>query len=246
MSRRAGVEGWAAAIALRRFERASLRLERRWLPKFQTLLAASDIDAAHLKNISAAGRVLVYPNARPDRAAPDVSERHIIAFSGNLEYDPNTDAVRYFHDRIWPLLKDRWPELAWRLIGKGSEAVEPCVRGNPRIEMAGPPDDAIVALAAAQVVVVPLRAGSGTRVKIIEAWAAARAVVSTTLGAEGLPARDGENILIADTPRSFADAVTGLLESADLRRRLGHAGRRTYEQDLTWPVAWSKLEGARF
>jgi polysaccharide biosynthesis protein PslH len=242
MSRRAEIAGWAASAALRRFARASRRLERHWLPKFGTLLSASDLDAARLQEISPTSRVVIYPNALPKVALPGIAEQHAVAFSGNLEYDPNADAVRYFHDSVWPLLRDRWPELVWRLIGKGSEAIESYVRDDPGIEIAGPPADAVEALAAAQVVVAPLRAGSGTRVKIVEAWAAARAVVATTLGAEGLPAKDGENILIADAPALFAVAVTRLLESPELRRSLGVAGRRTYEQHLTWPSAWGKLD----
>jgi glycosyltransferase involved in cell wall biosynthesis len=90
--------------------------------------------------------------------------------------------------------------------------------------------------------VVPLLSGSGTRLKIIEAWAAGTAVVSTSLGAEGLPARHGENILLADSPESFASMVTLLLESPLERQRIGRAGREQYERDLTWNAAWAALD----
>ena len=89
---------------------------------------------------------------------------------------------------------------------------------------------------------VPLLTGSGTRLKIIEAWAAGTAVVSTSLGAEGLPARHGENILLADSPESFASMVTLLLESPVERQRIGRAGREQYERELTWNAAWSALD----
>ena len=95
-----------------------------------------------------------------------------------------------------------------------------------------------------QVAIVPLRAGSGTRVKILEAWAASRPVVSTTLGAEGLQATDGEHLILADGPEEFAAAVTRLLESEELRKRLGRAGRRLYERDFNWEAAWSRLAEA--
>ncbi len=88
---------------------------------------------------------------------------------------------------------------------------------------------------------MPLRAGSGTRFNILEAWAAGRAVVSTTIGAEGLGTVDGEHLLLADTPERFAEAVSALLDSADLRRRLGRAGRRLYEERYTWESAWVSL-----
>ncbi|HSW51373.1 MAG TPA: glycosyltransferase family 4 protein [Bryobacteraceae bacterium] len=244
MSRRAAVSRRPAVLALRRFERASLQLERLWLPRFHRLLAVSELDATRLREICPESRVSVYPNALPLAPMPEVPQEHVLAFSGNLEYDPNVDAVRFFRRRVWPLLRTRWPSLVWRLIGKNPQAVAHCVRGDPRIELAGPPVVAVEALAAAEVVVVPLRSGSGTRVKILEAWAAGRPVVSTALGAEGLPARHGENLLIADTPDGLAAAVSTLLESPDLRRRLGQAGRRLYETEFTWPAAWAKLDAA--
>src|SRR6202011_3427531 len=130
-----------------------------------------------------------------------------------------------------------WPNLKWRLVGRNPEAVEKYVRGDTRIECTGPVDDAIRHLSAAKVAVVPLLSGSGTRLKIIEAWAAGTAVVSTSVGAEGLPARHGENILLADSPESFAAAVTLLLESPIERQRIGRSGRERYEREFTWNVA---------
>jgi glycosyltransferase involved in cell wall biosynthesis len=88
---------------------------------------------------------------------------------------------------------------------------------------------------------VPLLAGSGTRIKILEAWAAGRAVVSTTIGAEGLPVRDGEHLLLRDTPESFAAAVSGLLAAPDERLRLGAAGRSLLDRQFTWRRAWEVL-----
>jgi glycosyltransferase involved in cell wall biosynthesis len=119
--------------------------------------------------------------------------------------------------------------------------VEQYVRGDERIELTGPVADAVVELAKARVVVVPLLAGSGTRVKILEAWAAGRAVVSTTVGAEGLPVRDGEHLLLRDTAESFAAAVSALLAAPEERLRLGAAGRRLWEREFTWPRAWEAL-----
>jgi glycosyltransferase involved in cell wall biosynthesis len=114
--------------------------------------------------------------------------------------------------------------------------------GDARIELSGPVEDAIRELASAKVVVVPLLSGSGTRFKIIEAWAAGRAVVSTSMGAEGLPVKQDENLLLADNPATFADAVTSLLTSAECRQRLGAAGRLLYESEYTWESAWKKLD----
>jgi len=127
-------------------------------------------------------------------------------------------------------------------VGRNPQAVEPLLRGVPKVHLTGAVDDALAEIAAAVVVIVPLRSGSGTRFKILEAWAAQRAVVSTTIGAEGLGARDGQHLLIADDPAAFAHAIIRLLNDAELRANLGAAGRALYLEKFTWPAAWRMLE----
>jgi glycosyltransferase involved in cell wall biosynthesis len=112
----------------------------------------------------------------------------------------------------------------------------------PRTTVTGPVEDALEALAAAKICVVPLRSGSGTRFKILEAWAAERAVVSTTIGAEGLGARDGEHLLVADDATAFAAAVVRLWNDVELRKKLGHAGRVHYEENFSWSSAWRTMD----
>jgi glycosyltransferase involved in cell wall biosynthesis len=169
-----------------------------------------------------------------------VSETDCVIFSGNLEYHPNVEAVRWMRSEIWPRVRS---QVQWRLIGRNPQAVEKLVSGSDRIKLIGPVDDAVAALAEAKLCVVPLRSGSGTRFKILEAWAAARAVVSTTLGAEGLGAVPGVHLLIADGAAEFAQAIDRLLSDADLRTSLGEAGRALYLDRYTWPTAWRNLEG---
>ncbi len=238
----AASEGWSAALAHRAFAAIARRQERRWLPQFDLVLAASDADAARLRLLAPGARLGVYPNAIPLRFPPPVWEQHCVAFSGNLEYHPNTAAVRFFAGQVWPELKRRDPELRWRLIGRNEWAVRRWIAGDPRIEATGAVEDAVVELAGARVVVAPLLAGSGTRIKILEAWAAGRAVVSTRLGAEGLPAVNGENLLLADSPGEILAAILRLLQDETLRRRLGEAGRRMVEEQFCWPAAWQGLE----
>src|SRR5439155_25435079 len=112
----------------------------------------------------------------------------------------------------------------------------------PGVECTGPVENAIDHLAEARVAVAPILSGSGTRLKIVEAWAAGTAVVATSLGAEGLPARHGDNILLADDPESFTGAVLGLLGSTQDRARIGRAGRDEYERGFTWNSAWAALD----
>ncbi|HPQ13780.1 MAG TPA: glycosyltransferase family 4 protein [Bryobacteraceae bacterium] len=239
--RSAGVEPWPASAVLRRFERACRSLERKWIPRFSIVLAASEHDANLVRAICPETHPHVYPNTIPFTPQPDAVEQNVLAFSGNFDYQPNIGAVRFFRKRIWPLLRDRWPGLVWRLIGKNPTGIARLVAGDPRIEVTGPVADAVEALATARVVVAPLLAGSGTRVKILEAWAAGRAVVSTSLGAEGLPVRSGEHLLLADSPEAFAEAVSRLLASPEERLRLGRAGRALYEKRFTREQGWKEL-----
>jgi len=235
-------ESFARAFALRRFADAARKLEQEWLGKFDSILVPSDQGAERLRKITRDANVVVYPNALPEVATPQRAERDEIVFSGNLEYPPNITAIRFFRERVWPSLRVR-PGLKWRIIGKNPEAIRSTVGDDPRIVVTGFVDDAVSALALARVAVVPVLSGSGTRFKILEAWAAGTAVVSTSLGAEGLKGRDGEHLLLADTPEGFAAAVSRLLDSPSERLRIGCAGRKLYEHSYTWPVAWDKLEG---
>lgn len=235
--------GGLQGIAGKRFAAAYARLEQRWIPEFDVVLVASDEDRRRVNHPA----VHVFPNALPVIARPEVPEDDSIVFSGNLEYHPNVEAVRWFSNEVWPRIhgdsrQDRLPHI-WRLIGRNPHAVAHLVAGHERIELAGPVEDAVVEIARSKVAIVPLLSGSGTRFKILEAWAAARAVVSTTIGAEGLNARAGEHLLIADTAPEFAAAITRLMEDDALRRRLGEAGRALYLDRFTWPAAWRALVG---
>jgi glycosyltransferase involved in cell wall biosynthesis len=237
----AAVESGATAFAHRLFRDASLALERTWLPRFSQVLTTSRSDADVALAIAPAAHVSVYPNAIPLVPQPEHADEDVVVFSGNMEYHPNVSAVRFFRVSVWPLLRQRWPGLVWRLVGKNPGAVSRFTSGDPRIEVTGEVDDAIRELARARVAVVPLLAGSGTRFKILEAWSAGLPVVSTTIGAEGLPARDGENLLLADGGPAFAAAVSRVLENTKLRRQLGEAGRLLLAKEFTWDSAWKKL-----
>jgi glycosyltransferase involved in cell wall biosynthesis len=241
-ARCAEVEGPAAAMAHRVFRDASLELERRYFLRFSTVLATSQQDAETVGSIAPGARVTVYPNALPPTPLPPRGDDEAIVFSGNMEYHPNRAAVRHFRAAIWPLLRDRWPRLRWRLVGKNPDAVRCFTEGDPRIELIGPVDNAVVELARSRVAVVPLLTGSGTRLKILEAWAAGLPVVTTQVGAEGIPVRNDETVLLADAPPAFAGAITRLLTCTELRHKLGEAGRSLLEKEFTWETAWRKLD----
>ncbi len=228
------------SMAHSRFAAAYRRLESEWLRHFDLVLVPSEEDRALVEH----PHVRVYPNALPEIARPEVPEADCILFSGHLEYHPNVEAVRWFRAQVWPRLRDRFPKLEWRLAGASPGSVARLAGGDKRIRILPPMNDAIPVLAEAKVCVVPLLSGSGTRFKILEAWAAARAVVSTRIGAEGLGAQFGEHLLLADDPQDFADAVARLLEDRYLRDRIGEAGRGLYLERFTWSTAWKRLAEA--
>ena len=232
-------------VMMSRFARALEGMERKMLPEFDAALAASGADAETVSRLAPALPVIVYPNAIPAMPRPDARPEGVLVFSGNLRYHPNRGAVAYFHREIWPLLASRNPGLRWRLVGRHPEAVRDLVARDPRVECTGPVDDAVAEIARGRVAVVPLLSGSGTRVKILEAWAAAVPVVSTPVGAEGLEARAGEEILIAGTAGDFAALTQTLLDSEAFAAAVGEAGRRRYEADYTWDAAWRKLDASR-
>jgi len=241
-ARSAHAEKDASRFAHRVFRDASLALERAWLPRFSQVLACSDSDAELTRGIAPGAHVVVYPNAIPLTPLPPAGDEEVIVFSGNMEYHPNRLAVRFFRHEIWPHLRDQWPSLVWRLIGKNPDSVRHFTFGDSRIEVQGQVDDAVRELARARVAVVPLLSGSGTRLKVLEAWAAGLPIVSTTIGVEGLPVGDGEHILLADSGVSFANSVSRLLACTSLRSKLGNAGRLLLEKEFTWEKAWRKLE----
>jgi glycosyltransferase involved in cell wall biosynthesis len=240
-ARCAATEPPAAALAHRVFGQASLEFERRWLPRFSQVLAASESDADAAAEIAPAANVRVYPNAIPARPIPVEKRNHAIVFSGNMEYHPNRAAVRFFRREIWPRLRDLHPNLVWRLVGKNPLSLRALTSGDARIEVTGEVDDAVAELARAEVAIVPLLAGSGTRLKILEAWSAGTPVVSTSIGAEGLSVTDAKHLLLADGAEAFASAVSRLLACKELQQRLASAGRLLLEKEFTWEKAWGRL-----
>jgi polysaccharide biosynthesis protein PslH len=237
----ASSESGLLAWSHRRFADAALQLERYWLPKYDGILATSCHDAQLMQAIAADAKVTVYPNALPFVVPPPRADGPEIIFSGNLEYAPNIAAVRFFHRNVWPALQSRWPELKWKILSKNPGSMRDLAARDPSIEFTGFVEDAVAVIAQSRVAIVPLFAGSGTRIKILEAWAAGTPVVSTTLGAEGLECRDREHLVLADDAESFTTAVSDLLALPVNRERIGAAGRRLYEEQYTWASAWKVL-----
>lgn len=164
-------------------------------------------------------------------------------FIGALDWFPNVDAIQYFAEAIAPRVSKLLPQLQTKVIGrKAPESLRTFLQGHPGIEFAGEVPDTRPHLADAGIVIVPLRIGGGSRLKILEALAMGKAVVSTSIGAEGLAVTPNKDILIADTPEDFAQAMARLSGSGELRRSLGLAGRRLVEQSYGWDALSRKAE----
>ena len=206
----------------------------------------SQDDAARAQALLPAFPSAVIPNAvdighfrpRPDLPTPDGCT---VVFFGTLNYFPNQDGVRYLLEEIWPLLQRSHPRARLKVIGS-HPTPEVLRHQGPGIDIVGLVEDVRPHLAQAAAIVVPLRIGGGTRFKVLEALAMSRPVVSTTLGAEGIGVTAGRDVLLADSPATFATAVGRLLDDPALGRRLGEAGRNLVEQSYSWETVAGHLE----
>jgi polysaccharide biosynthesis protein PslH len=188
----------------------------------------------------------VIPNAadvdhyRPRQGDPSPDGRTLVYF-GLLSTVPNIDAVISFVRDTWPRIVQAVPDARFKIIGGRPPPPLQALAG-PQIELTGFVEDLRPHLASAAAVVVPLRLGGGTRLKIVEAMAMGKAIVSTSLGAEGIDVMPERDILIADQPADFAHAVVRLLADADLASRIGQSARQLAVERYAWSSAAEALE----
>jgi glycosyltransferase involved in cell wall biosynthesis len=173
--------------------------------------------------------------------AGEHGRRNRLVFVGAMDYTANIDAVTRFASRTWPQIRARVPELSFTIVGRNPSPAVTALRGQPGIEVSGTVGDVRPYYREAFAVVVPLRLGSGTRLKILEAMAAGVPVISTTLGAEGLEAEPGEEILIADTPEDTVGAIASLRRNPELRHTLEERGRKLAARRYDWAVIGDRL-----
>lgn len=176
--------------------------------------------------------------------APEAAyENNTLVYNGALSFSANEDAVRWFAAEILPILQQSVPSLRLRVTGRndGLVAADP-LRAMPGVTLTGFLQDVRPAIQSALACVVPLRQGGGTRLKILEAMALGVPVVATSRGAEGITATPGRDILIADTPAAFAEAVLSLRNDPARRASLGAAGRCLVEAHYGWDALGSQLD----
>jgi glycosyltransferase involved in cell wall biosynthesis len=164
-----------------------------------------------------------------------------VVFFGLMSYVPNSDGIGHFLQSIWPRIAESMPDARCKIVG-GNPPPSLRAMAGPRVEVTGFVPDLRPHLAEAAVVVVPLRLGGGTRLKIVEAMAMGKAIVSTSLGAEGIEAIPERDLLIEDDPTAFADAVIRLLSDLNLAARIGQSARALAVSRYSWSGAARKLE----
>jgi sugar transferase (PEP-CTERM/EpsH1 system associated) len=214
-------------------------LERRYLQLADQVLTVSEADRDAFAPFVEAGKLTVIPTGVDlDYFQPMLVEEatNSLVFIGSMDWLPNEDAILYFVDSILPLIKQQCPEVSLEVVGRSpSRKLQALAEREKTMRLTGRVEDVRPFVARCSMSIVPLRIGGGTRLKIFEAMAMSKAVVSTSVGAEGLPVRTGENILLADTPDDFAHCVVSLLRDPDARKRLGDSARALVQEKYSWP-----------
>jgi glycosyltransferase involved in cell wall biosynthesis len=216
--------------------RLMAREERRWCPRVALNVAVSEPDRDSLAREAPGGSFTVVPNGVDlDAFQPSCyGDAEGMVFVGGSSWFPNADAMQHFCTAILPLVRRAQPvaEMTW--VGRTTQEEREGFAERFGVRVTGYVADIRPFVRGAACYVVPIRIGAGTRIKILDAWAMGKAVVSTSIGCEGLRTVDGENILVRDEPHAFAEAVNLVLCDRDLRARLGEAARATVEAYYGW------------
>lgn len=220
-------------LKLRRYERQICQAADR-------VIAVSETDAEALRRLLPGLRPAVVPNGVdieffcPERPRPDSAPTANLVFTGKMDFRPNVDAMLWFCDGILPRLRASRPDVTLAIVGRDPHGRVRALARRPNVTVTGYVDDIRPYVAGAQVYVVPLRMGGGTRLKVLEAMAMGKAIVSTALGAEGIAGHAGEHLILADTADDFVTAVLSLLADPDRRAALGSRARSLVEQEYAW------------
>lgn len=214
------------------------RFESRRCRRFDHVVTVSSVDREFFSRFVPSSQLSVLPTGVDlEYFHPaDVPEKPLtLVFTGSMDWLANEDAILFFADRILPILLRSKPGLTLTVVGRNpTERLRRLALLNPHIRLTGTVSDVRPYVNEAAVYVLPLQVGSGTRLKVFEAMAMGKAIVSTQVGVEGLPVVAGEHLVIADEPNAFAEAVLRLLDDASLRQGLGQAARRLVEGGYGW------------
>jgi glycosyltransferase involved in cell wall biosynthesis len=242
LRRRAEVQRNRATAAYLRYQAGLLQsAERSRTPAFDLNIAVSDHDRDEFSSIAPTARFMTVPNGvDTEFFQPTEGPTDGIALLGGTDWFPNLDGLQYFTEAILPRIRQRLPGVRVVSVGR-ARAAEIREYREHGIELTGYVDDIRPWIQGARCVVVPLRAGGGSRLKILDAWAMGKPVVTTSIGCEGLSAQDGVNVAVRDDPAAFADAVLRILEEPDVERQLASAGRSVAVNSYSWDAIGQRM-----
>ena len=236
---------------LREQWRRMLRFERESLERFDLVLCVSDADRQTFSRLYPdsvkAPPHVIKTGVDTEYFAPATeyaARRAHLVFTGSMDWLPNEDGIQYFVREILPRVRQTEPEATLSIIGRSPTPAVKRLAETAGIDVTGRVDDVRPHIAKGSVYIVPLRIGGGTRLKIFEAMAMGKAVVSTTVGAEGLPVTAGHDIIIADEPARFAQAVVHLIRDAELRERIERSARQLVVDRYDWSAVAEDFEDA--
>jgi sugar transferase (PEP-CTERM/EpsH1 system associated) len=220
--------------------------ERSACRKFDMVVAVSAADEERMRAEFGLTHAASVPTGvdvdyfRPRNAT--MPDKHNIVFTGSMDWLPNEDAMQYFIREVLPLIREALPHVSLTIVGRNPyPSLVELSRLDASIIVTGRVDDVRPYIERAAAYIVPIRIGGGTRLKIYEAMAMEKPVVSTTIGAEGLPLNDGQELLLADTPTAFSAAVVRLLTTPDSARRLGQRGALAVRRQFGWERVTSRF-----
>jgi polysaccharide biosynthesis protein PslH len=242
--------GWNAGAVYSSIQWRKLRsFERRMCRQSDRVVCVSQADADAIRQLDPALQAYVIPNG----VDTDFYQRekvplfdlppHTLVFTGTMDFRPNVDAMLWFAQEVLPLIKQQVPEVQVYIVGQRPHARLNMLRADPAITITGAVDDTRPYLAGASVVVIPLRMGGGTRLKLLEALALQAPIVSTTLGAEGFAVANDKELLLADEAASFARSIVDLIKDRTRARSMGEAGRSFAVQRYDWRSIVPGFEG---
>lgn len=219
--------------------------EKKICPLFNKNLVVSELDKIRFSSFIPHVYVDTIPNgvdANFFTARNCKVERHNLVFAARLNAYPNEDAVVWFLKEMWPLLKKRVPDISLTIAGRNPTArIKKEVGLDPAIRMTGYVDDIRPFIEKAEVYICPIRDGGGTKLKLLDAMAMGKAIVTTAVGAEGLNLEDGEHALFANDPGAFISCIIKIFENRDLRIQLGNKSRDLVAKSYTWEIIGKKL-----
>ncbi len=221
--------------------------EKKIAPCFDANITVSDLDSENFrKRIPRATFITITNGTDPDYFMPtSIPQEDILIFTGGLTWYPNKDAMLYFCGEIYPLIKKINSGIRLDIIGRTPpEELTRMAESDSSIKLYGYVDDVRDYVARAAVYIVPIRVGGGTRLKILDAFAAGKAVVSTSIGCEGIDVTPDSDILIGDTPQEFSNHVIRLLNDRNLRGKMGCQARKLIETKYSWEIIGSNLNEA--